>query len=116
ESGIVLDAEGRFWHRDERVLHPRMEAAFASWISRHPDDGRYILNNGYDWSYIEVEGTPHFVRGASAEAGELWITLADGSRERLDAATLRVGERGALQVAVKGRLFEARFTPAAQLA
>src|SRR5688572_29087087 len=91
ESGIVLDAEGRFWHRGERVQHPRMEAAFATWIRRHPDDGRYVLSNGYDWSYFEVQGTPFFVRGVAAEPAGLRLTLSDGSEELLDPTTLRVG-------------------------
>ena len=49
ESTIVLDGEGRFWHDGEHVDHPALEQALRSWIGRHPDDGRLILTNGYDW-------------------------------------------------------------------
>ncbi len=116
ESGIVLDADGRFWHRAERVAHPRMEAAFATWIRRHPDDGRYVLSNGYDWSYFEVQGTPFFVRAIRVDPAGLRLSLSDGNEELLDPATLRVGPRDALIAAVKGGAFEARFTPSAQTA
>src|SRR5205809_4885030 len=60
ESSIVLDREGRFHHNGALVEHPGMARAFASWIDLHPDDGRFILNNGYDWSYFRVEDVPFF--------------------------------------------------------
>ena len=60
ESTIVLDAEGRFFHEGAPVTHRGMARAFASWVARHPDDGRYILSNGYDWSYFRVEDAPRF--------------------------------------------------------
>ena len=34
---------------------PGLARALASWIARHPDDGRFILTNGYDWTYFTVE-------------------------------------------------------------
>src|SRR3954468_16729478 len=59
ESAIVLDREGRFWHEGERVEHPALERALRGWIARHPDDGRLILTNGYDWCYFRAEGAPY---------------------------------------------------------
>ena len=50
ESTIRLDAEGRFHHEGNVVEHPKLAEAFHTWIARHPDDGRYILTNGYDWT------------------------------------------------------------------
>ena len=64
ESTIRLDADGRFFHEGERVEHPGLEAAMHTWIARHPDDGRYILTNGYDWTYFTVDDVPFFVPGA----------------------------------------------------
>jgi len=58
ESTIFLDAEGRFWHDGELVVHPSLESALHTWIARHPDDGRFILTNGYDWTYFRVEDAP----------------------------------------------------------
>jgi hypothetical protein len=116
ESSIVLDAGGRFWHEGQPVTHPGLQRAFATWIARHPDDGRYILSNGYDWTYFRVEGTPFFVQGLRLEGQTLYLTLSDGSEEALVPETLRVGHDDALVARVKNGSFEARFTPGAQAA
>ncbi len=50
ESTIRLDAEGRFWHEGNPVEHPKLAQAMHGWVSRHPDDHRFILTNGYDWT------------------------------------------------------------------
>lgn len=114
ESTIRLDAEGRFWHDGEIVEHPGMARAFARWISRHPDDGRYILSNGYDWTYFSVEDAPYFVRSLVTRVTPPEVELSDDTREPLDLASLRVGARGALYVDVKAGAYFARFTPQAQ--
>jgi len=119
ESTIVLDAEGHFHHEGAPVTHPGMQRAFASWIARHPGNGRYILNNGYDWSYFTVEDAPFFVLSLRARAGEpeaLELELSDGTRELLDPASLRLGPSGELRVTVKRGSFAAKFSRSAQLA
>ncbi len=116
ESSIVLDAEGRFHHDGALVEHPGMARAFASWIGRHPDDGRFILNNGYDWSYFTVEDVPLFVLGVSERAGGLWLSLSDGTESELEPAAVELGAQGALYTPVKNGEFRARFTQAAQIA
>lgn len=98
-----------------------MAAAFARWIARHPDDGRFILTNGYDWTYFEVEDVPYLVEGVrleppSPERVQVWVTLSDGSQEALDPTDLEVGDQEALYVRVKAGRFWARFTRSAQLA
>lgn len=118
ESTIRLDREGRFFHDGAPVEHPRLEAAMHSWIGRHPDDGRYILTNGYDWTYVTVEDAPFVVRGIKAEHGRVILTLSDGSEEPWEPASTRSGDGGALYVKVKltskGGPFEARFSRHAQ--
>jgi uncharacterized protein len=116
ESSIRLDAEGRFWHAGELVHHPGMQAAFATWIRRHPDDGRYVLCNGYDWSYFSVDDVPYLVRGVRSVPVGLELALSDGSTELLDPVSLRRGARDALYCRVKGGQFAARFIPGAQTA
>jgi len=115
-STIVLDAEGRFHHDGALVEHGGMARAFASWIDRHPDDGRFILNNGYDWSYFRVDDVPFFVLGVREQSGRLELRLSDGSESPLDPTELSVGSRGALYTTVKNGKFRARFTQAAQMA
>jgi len=116
ESSIVLDAEGVFHHAGERVDHAGMARAFASWIDLHPDDGRFILNNGYDWTYFLVEDVPFFVLGVREQGGALQLLLSDGSESPLDPATLTLGARGALYTSVKNAKFRARFSQSAQIA
>ncbi|HMJ15829.1 MAG TPA: hypothetical protein VK524_30645 [Polyangiaceae bacterium] len=116
ESSIRLDGVGKFWHDGEPVAHPGMARAFASWIARHPDDGRFILSNGYDWSYFSVDDVPFFVLTLQVAGEDVSVLLSDGSEEPLAADTLQVGSQDALYVRVKGGSFEARFTPAAQAA
>jgi hypothetical protein len=114
ESSIRLDREGRFWHDGALVEHPGMQRAFATWIDRHPDDGRFILNNGYDWTYFSVDDVPYFVRALAIDSDGASVVLSDDSREPLDPATLRVDERGAVYISVKRGRFQARFLPEAQ--
>jgi len=115
ESTLRLDRDGRFFHEGELVTHRGMARAFASWIARHPDDGRFILTNGYDWTYFTVEGTPYFVETVRASAGAPVLVLFDGSEEPLDPATLSLGDDGVFTTTVKGGAFSARFQRNAQL-
>ena len=117
ESSIVLDERGRFWHDGELVRHGPMHDAFSRWVDRHPKDGRFILNNGYDWSYISVAGAPFQVLRVSRETprGVAWLELSDGTCEPLDAAQCWFGREGVVWTRVKQGRFTARMTPAAQL-
>jgi uncharacterized protein len=118
ESTIRLDAVGRFWHEGRRVEHPGLAAAFHSWIGRHPDDGRYILTNGYDWSYFTVEDAPYFVRALRIEPQRVALLLSDGTEETWEPESTRVGVDGALYATVKRDgphgPFEAKFSQHAQ--
>lgn len=116
ESTIVLDSEDRFWHDGERVEHPSLEKALHTWIARHPDDGRFILSNGYDWTYFQVDDVPFTVRGLRVLPDAVMLTLSDETEEPLVPETLRVGRGDALYAKVKGGNFEARFSRHAQTA
>jgi hypothetical protein len=114
ESSIVLTKQGRFFHDGAPVEHPGMHRAFAGWLGRHPDDGRYILNNGYDWTYLTVEGPAYFVRSVRAEADRPWLELLDGRELALEPKALRCDAEGRLWLRLpEGE--EACFTPPAQL-
>jgi len=114
----VLDEEGRFFHEGERVAHPKLEAAMHTWIAVHPDDGRFILDNGYDWTYFTVKGTPYFVRALRPDATRLLLVLSDGTEEPWAPEQSRSGPGGALVTLVKrherGGPFEATFSRHAQ--
>ena len=115
ESTIRLDREGRFWHDGAPVEHPKLADALHSWIARHPDDGRWILTNGYDWTYFTVDDTAFVVRSVEgADVPEL--RLSNGALVPLDPDRLTLGADGALyaRVRVKDLEADARFTRFAQ--
>jgi hypothetical protein len=113
ESTIRLDANGHFFHEGARVEHPGLEAAMHTWIARHPDDGRFILTNGYDWTYFTVDDVAYFVRSVRIEPERVVLSLNDGSEETWDPGKTRVsGDR--LYAVVKGGAAEARFDRHAQ--
>jgi hypothetical protein len=118
ESTLRLDARGRFWHDEKPVEHAGLAAGLHSWISRHPDDGRYILTNGYDWTYFTVEDAPYFVLALRVEAGQIVLLLSDATEATWDPEATRIGSDGALYATVKrdarGGPYEAKFSPHAQ--
>lgn len=116
ESRIVLDRAGRFWNEGRLIEHEAMTAAFASWIRRHPDDGRYVLTNGYDWTYFTVEDAAYFVRHVEERDGRAILSLFDGTEEALDPSGVSISADGVLYARVKGGGFEARLSPRAQAA
>jgi hypothetical protein len=110
----VLNKDGRFFHDGAPVEHPGMKKAFASWLSRHPDDGRPILNNGYDWTYLTVEGPERFVESVRARAGWPELLLLNGLQLPLEAGALTCDADGRLWVLLADGE-KACFTAAAQL-
>jgi len=119
ESTIRIDRAGRFFHDGVEVEHPKLRRAMATWISRHPDDGRYILTNGYDWTYFEVEDVPFFVRSVREQGDDLMLELSDGTEEPLHepSSGAELTEEGGIRLRVKhgaaGGPFEAKLTSAA---
>lgn len=114
ESTIRIDRDGRFWHDGSLVEHRPLELALRSWVARHPDDGRPILTNGYDWTYFQVDDAPLRVDALRVEGEAVTLLLFDGSEEPLDPATLSVGEDGVVYARVRGGGLEARFSRHAQ--
>ncbi|HEX4341696.1 MAG TPA: hypothetical protein VH062_37560 [Polyangiaceae bacterium] len=114
ESRIVLDELGRFWNGPVPIDHEAMATAFASWITIHPDDGRFIMTNGYDWTYFTVKDAPFLVRHVETTGRGTVLRLFDGSEESLDPSSVTVSEDGILYTRVKDGRFEARLAPAAQ--
>jgi hypothetical protein len=112
ESTIRLDAEGRFFHEGMPVEHPGLAAAMHTWIARHPDDGRHILMNGYDWTYFTVDDVAFFVRSIRVEPDRVMLRLSDGSEEPWHPEATRA--RGDRLYTVVKRTFDARFDRHAQ--
>jgi hypothetical protein len=101
ESKIRLDGEGKFFDNGGYVEHAKLQQALHTWIGRHPDDGRYILTNGYDWTYFAVDDVPFFVRAIREVDGDAMLVLSDETVEPLDPKTVTTGERGELYVEIQ---------------
>jgi|GEM_PF-739421 len=65
-SGLRLDAQGRFWHRDSPVEHPRVVQAFRRGLGRAPD-GRPIVRLGREWCYLRVDDVLFRATSATCE-------------------------------------------------
>ena len=114
QSGLSIDAEGRFLHRGEPITHARTLEVLWRSLARGAD-GRYLVRIGRESAYVALEDAPYVVRGIlEGPAGAPWLFLSDGSREPLDPATLAVGADGVLRCTVK-RDHAARFSRAAQV-
>jgi len=72
------------------------------WIALHPDDGRFILTNGYDWTYFQVDDAPYASAQCASSPNHVVLELSDETEEALAADTLRVGRGDALYAKVKG--------------
>jgi hypothetical protein len=119
ESRIRFDAEGRFFHEGVLVEHPGLARAMGSWMNRHPHDGRYVLDNGWDWCWLTVDDAPFVVRAVRIEPGPtpaMIVSLNDGTDASIDPAdgeALWIDDAGGLRCLVhpekRGGAMEARF-------
>jgi uncharacterized protein len=111
QSGIRLDADGRFWHDGGEVTHAGLRAALWRWLDRNPD-GRYVLRlDAQRFVYLDVDDAPYAVRSLRWDGARPIARLSDDSELALDCATLRLAG-GTAYVKVRDG-FEARFTTAA---
>ena len=99
QSGLRLDAEGRFWHRDGLVEHARTVEVLHRGLHRAPD-GRWATRIGSEWGYLAVDVVPFFVRRLEPELDgqrvSLRAWLIDGREVVVDPGALERGEGDAL--------------------
>jgi hypothetical protein len=116
DSGIRLDSQGRWWHDGELVEHPRIVEAFNCGIFPD-DDGRFRLQLGNDWCYVDVEDAAYRVLAIDlASDDRLSIRLSDRTAEILDTGSLQVDADGALRCTVKSGKAKAKFSREAHYA
>jgi hypothetical protein len=116
DSGLRLDRNGRWWHDDVLIEHPRIIEAFNRGLTP-TEDGKFRLDFGSDWCFVQVEDAAYIVLAVDVTDGErLLLTLSDRTAEPLDPATLQLDGEGALVCRVKQGRAKARFSRDAQLA
>jgi hypothetical protein len=111
---IFIAKEGNWFHQGNPIIHQTILSFFYE--NLHRDQwGRYVITWQGQICEVDVEDTPFVIQrvdlrqdGAHQEQ-TIAITLNDGSVERLDLQTLRVGEGHVPYCSVKGGQFEARF-------
>ena len=113
QTGVRLDADGRWWNEGQEVTHEGLRAAFWRWLDRLPD-GRFVLRlDERRYAYIAVDGAPFVARSARWEGDRAFVRLSDGAEEELAYVTLRLTAGGVPYVKVRGGRFEARLSTAA---
>jgi hypothetical protein len=113
QSGIRLDADGRFWHEGAEVTHHGLRAALWRWLDRNPD-GRWVLRlDEKRFVYLDVDDAPFVVRSARWEGERAIVRLSDDSEEELDYGSLHLRAGGQPYATVKGGRFPARVATAA---
>jgi hypothetical protein len=115
DSGLLLDAQLRWFHDGEPVQHPRIVELFNESLVP-TDDGRFQLRVGKDWAYVTVEDAAYRVTGLDTTATAVFLRLSDRTGEALAPATLALESDGVLSVRVKQGRAKARFSRAAQVA
>jgi hypothetical protein len=115
DSGLRLDRAGRWSHDGQPLEHPRIVEAFNQGL-RVTDDGRYRLEFGGDWCFVEVEDCGYTVLAVDlGPEGRRSLRLSDRTAEWLDATSLGVDVEGALTCRVKAGRARARFCRSAHL-
>lgn len=115
--GLRLHHDGRWSHEGQPILNRKLREHFDRSVEYLPDEQKYIVRLKHFRGEIELEEAGFFVRDVDAVAGE--VVLSDGSRSRLDLASLHPSPiDGALLGRVKPGLCSggllARFSHAAQ--
>jgi hypothetical protein len=93
------------------VTHPGLHRGFLRGVRFLDDEGGFVVQVGHFRARIDVEDVPWWVVAYDEDNGE--IQLTDGSRERLDPASLSLDPDEVLRCQVKVR-FAARFTRSGQ--
>jgi hypothetical protein len=114
DSGIRLDARLRWWHDEEPIEHPKIIEVFNASLVLD-EEGRYQLQIGKDWCYVQVEDAAYEVRTVDVNPdGRVSVRLSDRTAEALELSSLSLAPDGVLCCRVKGGRAKARFSRDAQ--
>jgi hypothetical protein len=115
ESDIQIDADGAWFYRGTKMIRQEIIALFYQHL-RQDGSGCYFIEIGNQRRPVQVEDTAYVVwtlrwtGGGDAAEDCALLLLSDGSIEKLDPETLRIGRNHIPYCRVKNRKFEARFS------
>jgi uncharacterized protein len=115
DSGLRLDAQGRWWHDDELIEHPKIIEAFNVGL-KPTGDGRYRLDFGKDWCFVAVENAAYQVLTLDVGEGHVMLHLSNRQSAPLEPETLYLGADDVLYCRVFNRQAVVRFSRDAQFA
>ena len=110
---ISMDKECNWFYDGKPIVHAKTVRVLSQSIQRN-EENRLIVRIGNAWSYVHCEDTPYGVRAIreveeDGHVSGIDLLLTDETTERLDPATLVVGEKNVLYCRVKKGREEARF-------
>jgi len=107
---LRIDRDGDWYDEDIQVTHPGILANLRSNL-RKDADGYFIQTRVR--IPVKVDDAPWVVTRIERRGEALHAVLNDGSEERVDPSSLRLGRGDAPYCTVKAGAFEARFSRAA---
>lgn len=107
---LRIDVNGDWFDDDVEVTHPGVLANLRANLRR--DAQGYFIQTRVRIP-VEVADAPLVVVRFERSADGFVAVLNDGTQERVEPTTLRIGPRDIPYCAVKGGTFEARFSRAA---
>ncbi|MBU2552755.1 MAG: DUF1285 domain-containing protein [Proteobacteria bacterium] len=108
---IRVDKEGRMTHLGAPMIHEGINRLLMEHV-RLDEKGRYIIEFNGQRCYVDVEDTFFVIQRldrVAEESESFFVTLNDGTRERLDPSSLSQGRENVLYARVKAGRFPARF-------
>ncbi len=114
---IRIDRDGVWYFRGAEMFRKDIVKLFYENLKKDAI-GRYLIDMGNEKCYLDVEDTPFVVTsvqrsGSHVGKGEnMFLTLIDGTEEKLDPSTLRIGKDNVLYCSIRNGEYEARFSRA----
>lgn len=108
---LRIDRDGGWLHEGEAVSHEGILASLREALQVDADG--HFIQIGPVRVPVEVEDAPYAVVRFETDGDSFALWLSDGSREALDAASLRLRAGDVPYCRVKDDRFEARFSRAA---
>jgi uncharacterized protein len=115
---IMIDRNGVWYYRGAEMFRKEIVYFFYEHLKRD-ETGRYLIELDDDRCYVDVEDTAFVVHAVyrtstNGEYGDsIDLLLSDGTREALNAKSMRIGKSEIPYCTVKNQRFEARFSRAA---
>lgn len=102
-SRLRIDREGRWWLDRRLVENDKVQVLFHQCLSVDAETGQHKLTVGSQWAYVQfVDDTAWFVKRVHLVEPNIILTLADGSQEPLEPATLSMSSPTDLYCVLSG--------------